>query len=94
MAASTIINILAPGRLLMLTEGLNIFRYPVPASLAGKKLSESGVREKAACSVIAIIGEGLTRINPDPLEPLKAGEEMLMIGTIDAEKAFAENYLS
>ena len=94
MAASTIINILTPGRLLMLTEGLNVFRYPAPTSLIGKNLSESGIREKAACSVIAIISDGLTRINPDPLEPLKAGEEMLMIGTIDAEKAFAENYLS
>ena len=93
MAASTIINILTPGRLLMLTEGLNIFRYPVPGALTGKKLSESGIREKAACSVIAIIREGITDINPDPLEPLKAGEEMLMIGTIEAEKAFAENYL-
>ncbi|HBT96589.1 MAG TPA: potassium transporter TrkA [Desulfobulbaceae bacterium] len=93
MAASTIINILTPGRLLMLTEGLNIFRYPAPASLVGQNLAESGIREKAACSVIAIIGNGVTRINPDPLEPLKTGEEMLMIGTLDAEKAFTENYL-
>jgi len=93
MAASTIINILTPGRLLMLTEGLNIFRYPAPASLIGKSLSESGIREKAACSVIAIIDQGVMLINPDPLEPLRAGEEMLMIGTIEAEKAFAENYL-
>jgi len=93
MAASTIINILTPGRLLMLTEGLNIFRYSAPPSLIGKNLSESGIREKAACSVIAIIGDGVTHINPDPLEPLKPGEEMLMIGTIEAEKAFAENYL-
>ena len=93
MAASTIINILTPGRLLMLTEGLNIFRYPVPKSLTGKKLSESGIREKTACSVIAIIRDGMTDINPDPLEPLKADEEMVIIGTIEAEKAFAENYL-
>ena len=92
MAASTIINILMPGRLLMLTEGLNIFRYPVPESLTGKKLSESGIREKAACSVIAIIRDGVTDINPDPLKPLKNGEEMLMIGTSEAEKAFTENY--
>ncbi|MDR3088965.1 MAG: NAD-binding protein [Desulfobulbaceae bacterium] len=93
MAASTIINILTPGRLLMLTEGLNIFRYPAPVSLIGKNLLESGIREKAACSVIAIIHQGETRINPDPLEPLQEGEEMLMIGTIEAEKAFTENYL-
>ena len=93
MAASTIINILTPGRLLMLTEGLNIFRYPAPASLIGKSLSESGIRERAACSVIAIIDKGVMLINPDPLDPLRADEEMLMIGTIEAEKAFAENYL-
>ena len=93
MAASTIINILTPGRLLMLTESLDIFRFPVPKSLTGKKLSESGIREKAMCSVIALISEGVTRINPNPLEPLKEGEEMLMIGTNEAEKAFAENYL-
>jgi Trk K+ transport system NAD-binding subunit len=93
MAANTIINILTPGRLLMLTEGLNIFRYPAPVSLIGKNLLESGIREKAACSVIAVIENGQTRINPDPFEVLRPGEEMLMIGTIEAEKAFTENYL-
>ncbi|MDR0477041.1 MAG: NAD-binding protein [Desulfobulbaceae bacterium] len=93
MAASTIINILTPGRLLILTEGLDIFRYPVPEALIGKNLSQSGIREKTACSVIAIISEGATHINPDPIEPLKSGEEMLMIGAIEAEKTFAENYL-
>ena len=42
MTATTIINLLRPGRVFMLTEGLNIFRINAPASLVGVTLIDSG----------------------------------------------------
>jgi len=92
MAANTIINILAPGRILMLTEGLNIFRCKVPPRLAGKSLLESGIREDTGCSVIALLREGNLRINPDPFAVLDKDDEMVMIGTAEAEKSFNTAY--
>lgn len=92
MAANTIINILTPDRVLMLTEGLNIFRCKMPPPLAGSNLLTCGIRESTGCSVIAIFREGSLRINPDPTETLAAEDELLMIGTAASEKALAEKY--
>lgn len=92
MAANTIINILTPDRVLMLTEGLNIFRCKMPPSLVGFNLLDSGIRESTGCSVIAIFREGSLRINPDPTETLAAEDELLMIGTAASEKALTEKY--
>ena len=92
MAANTIINILTPDRVLMLTEGLNIFRCPVPSDLVGKTLLESGIRENTGCSVIALFREGRLRINPEPGESFGADDEMVMIGTAESEKNFAALY--
>jgi Trk K+ transport system NAD-binding subunit len=92
MAANTIINILTPGRVLMLTEGLNIFRCRVHPLLAGKSLMESSIREDTGCSVIALFREGNLRINPDPTTILGADDEMVLIGTAESEKNFVTAY--
>jgi Trk K+ transport system NAD-binding subunit len=92
MAANTIINILSPGKVLMLTEGLNIFRITVHRSLEKKTLVSSGIREQTGCSAIAVVRQGQLEINPDPNQPLAAGDEMIVIGTADAEKCFMQRY--
>ena len=92
MAANTIINILTPDRVLMLTEGLNIFRCRIHPDLVGKNLLTSGIRESTGCSVIAIFREGSLRINPEPTEALVSEDELLMIGTATSEKTFVEKY--
>ena len=92
MSANTIINLLKPDEVLMFAEGLNIFRTPVRSSLVGKSLAESHIREKTGCSVIAINTQGKLNINPDPSIPLGENDEIILIGTADAEKRFIENY--
>jgi len=92
MAANTIINILTPDRVLMLTEGLNIFRCKVPTSLIDQTLLNSGIRETTGCSVIAVVRAGNLRINPEPADKFIADDEILMIGTAQSEKSFTENY--
>ena len=92
MAANTIINILTPDRVLMLTEGLNIFRCKIHPHLIGQNLLTCGIRESTGCSVIAIFREDNLRISPEPTETLAAEDELLMIGTAASEKAFAEKY--
>jgi Trk K+ transport system NAD-binding subunit len=92
MAANTILNLLSPGRVLMLTEGLNIFRVTVHPSLVRKSLVTSGIREQTGCSTIALVRGGRLEINPDPNTLLVAGDEMIVIGTADAEKCFMQRY--
>jgi Trk K+ transport system NAD-binding subunit len=92
MAANTILNLLSPGRVLMLTEGLNIFRVAVHPSLVRKSLVTSGIREQTGCSTIALVRGGRLEINPDPNTLLASGDEMIVIGTADAEKCFMQRY--
>ncbi len=86
LAVNTIINILKPDEVLMLTEGLNVFRIHLPAMLIGKSLQETGLRERSGCSVVAIHSGGIMHISPNPYIPLKEGSELILIGTADAEK--------
>ncbi|KAF0178738.1 MAG: Ion transport 2 domain-containing protein [Nitrospirae bacterium] len=92
LGVNTIINILRPDEVLMLTEGLNVFRLPVPSSLAGVSLGESGIRQRTGCSVVAIHSGGSDRINPDPATILQKSDELILIGSADAETRFIELY--
>ena len=92
MGANTIINLLKPNKILMFAEGLNIFRTSVPQSLAGKSLAESQIRKQTGCSVIAIGKENKLNINPEPSILLKEHDEMVLIGTSDAEKRLMNIY--
>ncbi len=92
IGANTIINILKPNKILMFAEGLNIFRAPVHPTLAGKSLAESQIRKQANCSVIAIGRNSKLNINPEPSIILDINDEMVLIGTSDAEKRFMDIY--
>ena len=88
MGANTIINHLKGDNVLMVAEGLDIFKEKVPGSLVGRTLVESGIRDKSGCSVIAIDSQGKTNINPVPETVLGKGDELILIGTTEAETRF------
>ncbi|WP_027371202.1 potassium channel family protein [Desulfovermiculus halophilus] len=88
MGANAVINFLKEDKELMLAEGLNIFRQQIPDLLAGKSLLQSKIREKSSCSVIAVRSGEDMQINPDPGYVLHKGEEIIMVGTTEAEKSF------
>ena len=92
MGANTILNLLKPDKVLMFAEGLNIFRAPVQSSLADKSLAESQIRKKTGCSIIAIGKENKLNINPEPSIILRKNDEMVLIGTSDAEKRLMDIY--
>ncbi|MEW6054841.1 MAG: NAD-binding protein [Nitrospirota bacterium] len=93
LAVNTIVNILKPNEVLMLTEGLNVFRVQLPAELIGKSLQETGLREKTGCSVVAIHSGGTMKISPNPYVPLKEDSELILIGTADSEKKLLQEFL-
>jgi Trk K+ transport system NAD-binding subunit len=91
MGANKILNILMPDKILMLAEGLTVFKRPVPASLAGKTLAESQIRRRTGCNVVAINSGGIFNINPDPAAYLNKNDELVLISTTEAEKQFINN---
>ncbi len=92
LAANTILNLLKPDEVLMLAEGLNVFRAGVHPSLVGKSLAESQIRVQTGCSVIAINHDGEMVSNPDPSVRFRENDEVILIGTDDAEKRFLKLY--
>jgi Trk K+ transport system NAD-binding subunit len=88
MGAATILNLLKPGEFLMLAEGLNVFRLPAADNLSNKRLMENRIREKTGCSVIAISRQGRLIINPDPTIVLEPEDDLILIGTSEAEECF------
>jgi len=92
MGANRILNLLQPDDVSVFTEGLNVFSRPVHSSIAGGTLADLCLRKKTGCSVIAIRSNDKLIISPDPQIPLNEKDELILIGSIDAEKHFTENY--
>jgi voltage-gated potassium channel len=79
---------------LLIAEGLSVFRTSVPPQLAGKTLAEAHIYRDTKCNVVAIERDGETEGNPDPHRPLPDGAMLVLIGTNEAEAAFAGTYSS
>ena len=88
MGANRILNILKQDEILMLVEGLNVFKVSLPPSLIDKTISESQLRRKTGCNVIAVDSGDTFVINPAPSVRLRKNDELILIGTIEIEKKF------
>jgi voltage-gated potassium channel len=94
MGANAVFNILEKDDVVMVAEGLDVFRCPVPAKLAGRNLIEADVRRRTGCSIVAIEKDGVTTVNPDPTQPLPpAGSaELIVIGNTEGEREFLKAF--
>jgi len=88
MGANVMMNLLRQREILLVAEGLELFRAAVPARLVGRTLAESGIRELIGCNVVAIERAGRMDVNPDPDRPLPADAELILIGSVEAEDRF------
>ena len=93
MGANTLFNLLKRHDLLMMAEGLDIFKVKVPSSLVGKTIAESNIREQTGCSIVAVhAGEEASQINPPPDTVLATDDEIVLIGMIEAQRRFLEEH--
>ncbi|WP_442505448.1 potassium channel family protein [Novipirellula sp. SH528] len=93
MGANAIFNLLRRSDVLLLAEGLDVFKVNVPPSLAGKTLTDGAVRQRTGCSVIAINSKEGLQVNPGPDTTLPAGGEMFVIGTEESQLRFLDLHL-
>jgi len=92
MGANAVYNVLEKDDVVMLAEGLDVFRHPVPKRLVGKRLSESRIRERTGCSVVAVESADGQEINPTASYVLPPGAELILIGTTEGERSFVEEF--
>lgn len=93
VGAAAFFNLLRRTDLLLVAEGLHVFRLRTPAALAGKSLAESHLRVRTGCNVIAIFHRGVMDSNPAPNKPIPKDSELVLIGDTQAEKRFHESFL-
>ncbi len=92
LGASSLMNLLRRSKIVMVTEGLDVFRVTVPPSLVGKRVAESGVRERSGCNIVAVsVAEG-EKCVPSADHVLREGAELVLVGSIEAEDRFAEAF--
>jgi voltage-gated potassium channel len=86
--ANSLFNLLRRSDVLLLAEGLHVFRLPTPKALYGKTLASSGIRQRTGCSVVAVVRDGNTEMNPDAAIRLTPGSELVVIGDAESETCF------
>lgn len=92
MGAGMILNVLRGDRLLMVAEGLGLFKIRVPEVLIGKSLIESNVRAETGCSIVGVHRIPKTIINPPPDLVFEDDDELVVIGGVESEQKFLDKY--
>jgi voltage-gated potassium channel len=94
VGASILMNLLEHKESIFLTEGIAVFRRSLPTSLVGKTISESHLRPKTGCSVVAIEppGGGNALVSPEPETRFEARSGLILIGTPEQEKSFDRRF--
>jgi Trk K+ transport system NAD-binding subunit len=92
MGANTILNLLKRSDTLMVAEGLDLIKVKAPEQLVGKSIAESNIRKETGCTIIAIKSTDGMKINPEPTDLISEGVELILIGTVEAENKFFEEF--
>jgi Trk K+ transport system NAD-binding subunit len=92
LAVEAVMSLLRGHPPVLLGEGVELFSVPVPASLAGRPLRDSGIGSRTGLSVVAL-QHGDRLIAPLTSETLLApGAELLMLGSHDQRALFTEAF--
>lgn len=92
LTANAVFNFLKQNKILMLSEGIDIFTATVAEKLVGKNLLNSKIRQNTGCNVIAIKKDGKTILNPDPELYFNENDTLIIIGKKESEKKFIDLY--
>ena len=90
MGAAEIWNHFRGNDTLVVAEGLDVFRAPVPESMQGKTLGESQMRAATGCNVVAVETNGVLVGNPGRDTVLETNSGLVLIGDAAAQTRLAE----
>ncbi len=93
--AAEVWNLLRENSMLVLAEGLLVFRVPILEELAARPLADIGLPEETGCSVVGLVApDGTTSTTIEPLRPLPTEGQLLLVGDEAAEHRFYDRYLN
>ncbi|CAN5849186.1 NAD-binding protein [soil metagenome] len=90
LGVEAVMSLLRGYELVVLGEGVELFSITVPGSLSGRRLADSGIGSGTGMSVVALDRGGtlVTRLTGET--PLEAGAVLLMLGSMEQRRRFAE----
>ncbi len=94
VGANILFNIIESKVSAFLTEGINVFRRPLPAQLAGLTIAESRIRPRTGCSVVALETENGQDplVVPPPETRLERGMKLILIGSPQQEEQYSKQF--
>jgi voltage-gated potassium channel len=92
LGVESVMSLLHGYELVVIGEGVELFTIPVPLSLSGRRLGDSGIGSATGLSVVAIDRAGtlVTTLTAETL--LDAGAQLVMLGSLEQRRTFALRY--
>ncbi len=92
LGANNILHLSKRGNILMLAEGVDVFRVKIPKALEGKNVGNTSLRSTCGCNIVGIGANGSMITNPRSDTLLSENDELILIGTVEAEEKFFRLY--
>jgi voltage-gated potassium channel len=90
LGVESVMSLLRGYELVVLGEGVELFSIPVPPSLGGRLLADSGIGSGTGMSVVALDRGGTLVTGLTGETPLEKSAVLLMLGSLDQRRKFAE----
>jgi voltage-gated potassium channel len=92
LGIEAVMSLLRGHDLVLLGEGVELFSIPVPRSLAGRPLRDTGIGSRTGMSVIGLqeAGQLVTQFTAETV--LSHGAELLLLGSLEQRRSFADYF--
>jgi Trk K+ transport system NAD-binding subunit len=92
LAVQSVLSIVQGTDTVILGEGVDVFVEPVPPSLVGKTLAESGIGADTGLNVIAVQNADKVLANPSASTRLASDGELVMLGAPEQHHLFRDRF--
>ena len=92
LGAEAVVSLIEGHELVILGGDVDLFSVHLPPSLENKTLAETGIGSRTGLSVVAIQQDGQLVTNLRASMQLEAGAELIMLGSVQQRRAFAEAF--
>ena len=92
LAVNSLLALVHGREVVLAGEGIDVFLEPVPASLRGTALGDSGIASETGLNVIALQKPGAPAVNPTAETELDEGTELVLLGSPEQLSAFRKRY--
>ncbi|HUH13831.1 MAG TPA: NAD-binding protein, partial [Longimicrobiales bacterium] len=88
LGVESIVALLRGREIILLGEGIDIFRMPAPPSLHGRTLAESDIGARTGATVVAMQNGGGLLLSPDPSTRIDPSSELLLVAGTEQRERF------